>query len=273
MEKLIFVCVILICNINYCINYNIIMYPANKQQRANVFRDVIYQCTEGKYSDTYIGKSIKSIPVTSSEKRPVFKETIIEVNNEDVLLAAQRLHDEGEANIAVMNFASEFKPGGGAINGAMAQEEELFRRSNYFVSLKKYLYPIEPKHVIHTPNVTIIKDECYNDIKNPFTVSMIAAAAVRKPYLEKNGNYNSYEDFTTMRSTIEHVFISAINNKDNTLILGAFGCGVFRNPPHIVAHIFNQCIEKYRKFFKKIIFAVYSTRDNNYQIFNEIIIR
>jgi uncharacterized protein (TIGR02452 family) len=76
-----------------------------------------------------------------------------------------------------------------------------------------------------------------------------------------------------MRITIENIFRVAYLHKKETLILGALGCGVYRNPPQIIISLFNEFIKKYNGCFKNIIFAVYSTKDNNYELFNEKIIK
>lgn len=68
---------------------------------------------------------------------------------------------------------------------------------------------------------------------------------------------------------IEKVFQIAIVNDHETLILGAWGCGVFKNPPEMVAECFNIMLDKYSKFFTKIVFAI--PDDKNFNVFNDII--
>lgn len=64
----------------------------------------------------------------------------------------------------------------------------------------------------------------------------------------------------------------AAENGAEVLILGAFGCGAFRNPPEIVAQAMKTVVEKYRYCFKSIEMAVYcSPRDDtNYRVFAEM---
>ena len=61
----------------------------------------------------------------------------------------------------------------------------------------------------------------------------------------------------------------AISEKDETVILGAFGCGAFKNKPEIVAQAAGNVIEDYLYAFKNIEFAVYcSPRDDrNFRVF------
>jgi uncharacterized protein (TIGR02452 family) len=62
-------------------------------------------------------------------------------------------------NIVVMNFASRHNHGGGYINGARAQEEDLCRvMPSLYSSLLKIQYPYESDSVLITPDVEIMRD-------------------------------------------------------------------------------------------------------------------
>lgn len=66
-----------------------------------------------------------------------FGKTDISVRNADCLAAAKELSGSG-LNPAVLNMANRHIPGGGVYNGAGAQEENIFRRSNLFSSLYQF---------------------------------------------------------------------------------------------------------------------------------------
>lgn len=52
-------------------------------------------------------------------------------------------------------------------------------------------------------------------------------------------------------------------------MLGAFGCGAFKNDPKIVARAYKVALEQFPKIFKKIVFAVYCSKDTtNYDAFS-----
>ena len=60
---------------------------------------------------------------------------------------------------------------------------------------------------------------------------------------------------------------------NEVVILGAYGCGAFRNPPAVVATAMRQVVEEYRHHFRIIEFAVYcSPRDDqNYRVFQQVL--
>ncbi len=59
--------------------------------------------------------------------------------------------------------------------------------------------------------------------------------------------------------------------KAEVLILGAFGCGAFRNPPELVAEVLAKCTEAYRDCFDVIEYTIYHTEREivNYLAFKE----
>ena len=184
----------------------------------------------------------------------------------------------------VLNMASDKRCGGGVEQGAVAQEEDLFRRSNYYQTLNKHClpkdtYPLPTSDdesgrsvVIYSPVVCVIKDSQYQNLKDPFYCSVVANAAVRNPRLTQDNQYKYEEDEKTMRVRIEMIYKTGLIFKHDSLVLGAFGCGVFKNPAEKVAMMFKECNQKYNRKFKKIGFAVLSDKSNtNYEIFNKVL--
>lgn len=240
-----------------------------KYDLINIYKDTIYQCTKVGVSADLKKGSKSTIYLTSSlvdALAPKFDSMTVEVINEDTFEAASKYVSVG--NVVILNMASCYTAGGGVKKGAMAQEEELFRRSNYFVSLTDKFYPLNIGDTIYTPKVTVIKDKNYNMLSVPFSVSAIAAAALRKPELTTKGKYYE-EEYEAMVIIINNIFKVAYANNHEILILGALGCGAYGNPPAEVVQIFNNCLQKYWGCFRKIVFAVYSRSkyDVNYTMF------
>mgnify|MGYP002622031421 FL=1 len=53
------------------------------------------------------------------------------------------------------------------------------------------------------------------------------------------------------------ILAAAVQNGAEALILGAFGCGAFRNDPQIVARAYKNILPDYLHYFKTIEFAVW----------------
>jgi len=236
---------------------------------ADIYADTKKKCISGQFSklEKGVSKIYKGIEseIVSQIYEPKYK-TVIKVINKMVLDTTQDLIKEGNTNIMVLNLASTYKPGGGVINGAIAQEEDLFRKTNYFLSLSNNFYPIPQTNVIFTDKVFVIKDNNFNDHDEPFAVSMLAAAAIKNPQLV-NGRFSQL-DYKVMKTTIENIFKVAYLEKKENLVLGALGCGAYHNPPLIIISIFNEFLLKYNGCFKNIVFAVYSKKDDNFELFN-----
>lgn len=91
--------------------------------------------------------------------------TFIEVVEGDCLDEAIRLKSLG-LNPVILNMASAKRPGGGYRTGAGAQEENLFRRSNYYQSLedpdgldtgREWGYPLPEFCTIYSPSVFVFR--------------------------------------------------------------------------------------------------------------------
>lgn len=205
---------------------------------------------------------------------------IVSVISEDTFTAALNLISE-KLNPLVLNMANAQNPGGGVYKGSIAQEEDLFRRSNYFqvVSLTEF-YPIGELEVIYSPAVSVYKNQDFQHITNLTNLSCIACAAERNPKTIPNPEdpdnpYNRlYEDehvIDITKKRITTIFQVAIKKKHDSLVLSGLGCGAFNNPQMRIIDFFNENIQKYRQFFKKIVFAVLSKKDPNYYLFSTYI--
>lgn len=65
----------------------------------------------------------------------------------------------------------------------------------------------------------------------------------------------------------------AWKNGNEVVILGAFGCGAFSNPPLAVAQAMKAVVQEYRMKFETIEFAVYCSPrdDSNFRIFQNVL--
>lgn len=177
----------------------------------------------------------------------------------------------------ILNFASFKNPGGGFINGSMAQEEALCHSSFLYnvLSDNKFAkqYDYNKKHLnkglytnfgIYTPDVPFIN----SDIEYYFANVITVAAPNLTIYSGTNGNTIEYTE--ALESRIKFILDIAEKHTTKTLVLGAFGCGVFKNSPVLVAKTFRKYLESGKYNFDKVIFAIPEGKDNNYKVFKNI---
>lgn len=197
------------------------------------------------------------------------KSVVVRVINQDTFDAAEELVNKGHLPL-VLNLASDQRPGGGWKKGAKAQEEDLFRRSDYHRHLSDHYYPLGPVDAIFTPGITVIKDANYNKQKPYFQVDCLAVAGLRHPKLI-SGKLQA-RDEERLRIKIRQIFEIADRHKYDYLVLGALGCGAFGNPPEEVARIFKEELTRFQHSFVEVVFAVLCRHDlYNYQVFSRIL--
>lgn len=167
--------------------------------------------------------------------------------------------------VLVLNMANAWRPGGGVENGARAQEECLFRASDLPIVCDKSFYPIENAY-LYNKDVTFFKDKDYQYM-DPVVCDVITIPA----YDKRKVFINDSIAYKIMYNRIHAIFEAGEKNGVSTYILGAFGCGVFRNKPEVVSLVFKNVIED-MKITKKIVFAIINDMNatrNNYTIFKE----
>jgi uncharacterized protein (TIGR02452 family) len=258
---------------------------SSRQELAEIYQDTIWQCVDPRKPTYVVPKPLyydeALLENSTTEIKPRFESTKIIVENEDSFDFAKKFLDNGDTTpkgILVLNMASSKRPGGGVENGATAQEECLFRRSNYFIHLPSHLYRLPPDALIVSRNVIVIKDRdhnMYDDLgQKPFAVNCIAVASMVNPKTanyDKDGvpiNYKHERDYTKIKTKIRNLFHVAYLNGFDTLVLGALGCGAFHNPVYDVAQIFREVIVEFKGCFKTVSFAVLSwNKDKKYEIF------
>lgn len=218
-----------------------------------------------------------------SQKTQVFTYPSVKVKEALTLQAVSEIYGKYK-NIAILNFANPIEPGGGVLRGANAQEEYLCRASNLYNCLTSekatefYEYHQRNRNnifsdkIIYCPNVQFFKKDVlknkytfeeYPDFIQQYTDDFITADVITcaAPYWHNEIDISENELLEIMKKRVTNIFEAAIENKIEALILGAFGCGAFRNPPHIVAESFRQVLlsERYINSFKEVVFAIKRT--------------
>jgi uncharacterized protein (TIGR02452 family) len=170
---------------------------------------------------------------------------------------------------SILNMASHKRPGGGVRNGKIAQEECLFRSTNLTDCIPKSFYPLSEDVCLYTKDATILKDGIYFLLNKYVKADFITLPAINLNGKSKPENYEEL-----IENKIRLIFISAYYNNCDNLILGSWGCGVFKNNPVFIANSFKKIIEEKGSLFKNIIFGIINDRNsvsNNYEIFKKIL--
>lgn len=209
--------------------------------------------------------------LTSLPLNNTFK-TDYEVTNETTLDAARRLVAAGQQDVLCLNFASAKNPGGGFLGGALAQEECIARASGLYPCLLQaseyYTFHrnletcLYSDHMIYSPAVPVIKDEEGELLPAPVCVTIITSPAVNAGVVRRNEIENIGSILPVMKVRIEKLLALCAHKQHSTLVLGAWGCGVFQNDPEYIAQLFKEALtNRFAGQFKKVVFAVYTNKE------------
>lgn len=273
-----------------------------RAKNAEIFRDTEHLYKNNQTLKEVVQHSINSQKLILASDNVEYEATDgragkVVVSGKRTLEASQTYAKQGK-HVCVLNFASATNPGGGVVHGSSAQEEAICRCSTLYPCLNtrkmwNEFYtphrnadnPLYNDDCIFTSGVKVFK----SDINFPellqeaewWDVDVITCAAPNLrniPSNRMNPNAGSrkaditYEGLQALHTArIQRIFEVAMANGGEVLILGAFGCGAFCNPPELVAEVFAKLTEKYRHNFDAIEYAVFHTEREmvNYKAFKE----
>lgn len=179
---------------------------------------------------------------------------------------------------AVLNFASAKNPGGGFLNGAMAQEEALaaasglyhtlLLHSTYYTVNREYKSMMYTNHAIYSPEVVFFRDGQFHLLEHPVYASVLTLPAVNMGQVVLKGE-DQEQAKAAMKERMRLSLAIFAGQKATHLILGAYGCGVFRNNPADVAHWWKELLEDegYGRYFEEVVFAVLDRNGTNITAF------
>jgi uncharacterized protein (TIGR02452 family) len=194
--------------------------------------------------------------------------TEIEVMAEGSLTAARRL--AAGAPVAVLNFASARNVGGGYLGGARAQEEDLCRNAllypcllrapEYYEAHRASDDLLYSDRVIWSPSVPVHRGERGELSAEPFTASFLTCPAPNAGALLRREPGAGARIRSALARRSGRVLGVAAQEGAPRLVLGAWGCGVFRNDPREVAEAFRAWLAPGAEFhgvFERVVFAVW----------------
>ena len=276
-----------------------------RTKNAEIFRDTEQRYTLDATLMSAVHQSTRS-QVFIAETENIIVSSAYKIEKAKVIVSGKRSLEAAEVyakqgkKVCVLNFASATNPGGGVVNGSSAQEECICRCTTLYPCLnidamwnafykphRKAENPLYNNDSIYTPGVCVFKGDTNFPELMPkdewWNVNILTCAA---PNLRErpSNTMNPHAGYKAVKITptdleklltkrIRRIFEIAVANGNEVLILGAFGCGAFRNPPEIVAKVFNTVMQDYLCYFDTIEYAVYHTEREvvNYETFNRVI--
>lgn len=198
--------------------------------------------------------NIEHVPVHNTN---LSQENDVSVVKMDTFNCAEHMIKEEKLNPLVLNMASDFHPGGGWRKGSLAQEESLFYRSTYDLTLntRSIRYPLSPTDIVYSPYVYVFKDSNYDLMPwdSCFGVACLAVAGIRNPKLDHGHLMERDRKLTKLK--IKSIYDVAKCYGHNSLVLSALGCGAFHNPHEDIAKIFRE-VNKECKYGLTVRFAI-----------------
>jgi uncharacterized protein (TIGR02452 family) len=275
-----------------------------RAKNAEIFRDTEHRYKSDSELISIVQKSAQN-QVFIPEKSPMNITVQPKKDKAKVIVSGKRSLEAAEVyakqgkKVCVLNFASATNPGGGVANGSSAQEECICRCTTLYPCLnnddlwtkfykphRKAANPLYNNDCIYTPDVYVFKSDMNFPEPLPrdkwWKVNILTCAApnlrerpsnLMNPHAGyKQAKLTPAELESLLASRIRRIFEVAIANDNDVLILGAFGCGAFRNPPEIVAKVFYDVMQDFLGYFDTIEYAVYHTEREvaNYEAFQKI---
>jgi len=199
----------------------------------------------------------------------------------------------------LLNFAHGFNCGGGFEHAGGSQEEDIFRKTSLFLSLwphrreddgpgvlargmwigdfdnalarKAAFYPHSECGGIYSPHVRVVRDLATRErrLLSSATAMSAPTMAVMSAAAQDVGREGSF-DAALLREKVRTVLCLALTHGHDSIVLGAFGCGYFKNPASTVAETFNELLQgEFMGAFDVVVFAVPDKAGPNLAAFSE----
>lgn len=252
-----------------------------REELIKIFENTVWMCENNRRLVDKIKSSMACNRVISEENADDILENLIygsETEKEAKIIVSKKRSFEAASvyrgkHISVLNFASATNPGGGVTKGAGAQEECLCRISTLYKCIsaseiteafhKKHRYALKTGKMnslynddcIQTCDVTVFKSDTAKPVllskEDWFDVDVISCAAPNLRHMsqhDKNWKKNVTDKklFDIYKKRINRVLDIASCAKSDVIILGAFGCGAFANPPELVAKAMHAAIDEHK---------------------------
>jgi hypothetical protein len=265
------------------------MNPADRKAwRVEVMVDTKKKIKKSNYAE-FLGNAavyLESVQTSTRQARSELENgpTTVSVLKRDCLEAAADIIQNFGVKPAVLNMANAHFFGGGYLHGAGAQEENIFRRTGCYLNTGMGILSASPdKNVVNSSKYTsdfsdqvfglhghvpVFEGVCFKteeadgyrirDDVFPFFELRSAAQNLKSEY--------DVFDEALCETQIRAQFRSLAMIRAQAVVLSAFGCGAFHNPPDRVAAVYKRVIDEVIgrnecPNLKKIVFALINPND------------
>lgn len=208
-----------------------------------------------------VSKKVVYIDNNNSIVKSGVKSTICVYNTDTIECAI--LHKL--LNPLAVNIADDNIPGGWICSGSDAEEESIFRRTNYHQTLNSSFYPIFENEAVYSPGVSVIKTSEETDwelipAKDIEKIDFIASPTLKYPdtFVVNGEDHLFPKEVAILKNKIRLIIQIAFNNNHRAIIFGAIGCGVWENTCKHVSEIFKEVLMEYDGVIPNYIFAIRS---------------
>lgn len=192
-------------------------------------------------------------------------------------IALERSKQTGQI-YAVLNMANAYTPGGGYLDGAGAQEENMFRRTDCHFSVadehmnaEKTRYTKKMTDLINAKDGNRVYIDNHNarlcikgSEKNNVTGYEMLPEDELFQFIELRAAADDLRggkrfNKESMSNKIRAQLTTLRDNNVRNVVLSAFGCGAFKNPPEKVAALYREVLSEpeFADAFDDVVFAIH----------------
>lgn len=246
--------------------------------RRRVLRETIARFANCPAGDRYRSRALANLARWRNESRTTGEASSILVFPGDWGVVAQNLTKQYGTCFAVLNMANAYVPGGAYVEGAVAQEENMYRRTDCHFHIAPPQYDVERDRYFPAATRLLSGEDgvVYLDTKHPrvcirgpedrneanlgypwldddeiFPFFELKAAAQD---LRRGSAFDAEKARWQIRSQLETLKLANVRH----VVLGAFGCGAFRNPAVAVARIYREELARYNTYLDVVAFAIFN---------------
>lgn len=245
--------------------------------RRSVLRETIERFERCPRGDRYQSRALENLARWKRTSQPASDKRSPLILPGDWGVVTHGLTQQFGECFAVLNMANAYVPGGAYVEGAVAQEENMYRRTDCHFHIVPPAYDVACD--CYTPEATrLISGEdgvVYLDVARPrvcirgpeerdkvdlgyrwldehelFPFFELKAAAQD---LRDGGAFDANRARRQIRAQLETLKMANVRH----VVFGAFGCGAFRNPAEQVARIYREELAKYSAFLDVVAFAIF----------------